>query len=74
MNECCDWHAVCLNDQEEVKVGNNIEKSYVSYCPECNSVLESVNDQLFQVEGDRKAYYIAKYQEKVNLAIKNNKE
>ncbi len=43
MNECCDWHGVCLNDSELVMKNNRQENIYISYCPECNSISEFFN-------------------------------
>jgi len=45
MNECCDWHGVCLNDSELVIKNNKQESVYVSYCPECNTISECLMEQ-----------------------------
>lgn len=62
MNECCDWHAVCLND-----TGNEKEDSkYLSYCPECNSVSICEDIYVTKLEGDKKDFYMNKYKDKIN--------
>lgn len=68
MNECCDWHAICLNDKEEVQVENNVVERYISYCPECNTLFEYENSQLSKIEGEKRNYYIEKYQDKINTS------
>lgn len=68
MNECCDWHAVCLNNNEEVLIENTVVKLFVSYCPECNSVLECHNSNVSPIEGERRNYYIQKYNDKIIFA------
>lgn len=65
MYECCEWHAVGLNDTEITKQG----AQYVSYCPECNSVSVYKDGVVKKVEGDEKQLYINKYQDKINQVI-----
>lgn len=66
MNECCDWHAVCLSENEEYQ-GKSV---YLSYCPECNTISVCENGIVTKVDGDEKEYYRKKYYDKIN-AVKS---
>lgn len=72
MNECCDWHAICLNSDEEVVLKNTVEKIFVSYCPECNSVFECIDNKVSHIEGEKRNYYIKKYNDKIVFANSKN--
>lgn len=74
MNECCDWHGVCLNDSELVMKNNRQENIYISYCPECNSISEFFNGNVSKAEGSDLENYKLKYQEKILKAILQNKK
>lgn len=73
MNECCDWHGICLNENEETQVNNLIKKVYLSYCPECNSIFQCLDDKVLKIEGAEKAEYMRKYQDKINTSNKMHK-
>ncbi len=74
MNECCDWHGVCLNDSELVIKNNKQESVYVSYCPECNTISECFNGTVIKSEGESLELYKSKYKEKILQAISNVKK
>lgn len=62
MNECCDWHAVCVNENEVTQNNNK----YVSYCAECNSVSVCENNIVTKIEGEQKEFYMTTYKDKIN--------
>lgn len=74
MNECCDWHGVCLNDSELVIKNNKQESVYVSYCPECNTISECFNGTVIKSEGKSLELYKSKYKEKILQAISHVKK
>lgn len=67
MNECCDWHAITLNDKEDIVINNEKLQVYLSYCPECNNMFEYLNEKVYLVKDDRKNNYYNKYQNKLML-------
>ena len=73
MSECCDWHGVCLNDKEEVLVGNTKMIKYVSYCPECNTISECQDGKVVKVDFETKDFYAKKYEEKITHANEHRK-
>lgn len=74
MNDCCDWHAICLNDSELVMKNNKQENVYISYCPECNTIIEYINGTVQKAEGDDLEFYKKKYQDKILKAINHVKK
>lgn len=69
MNECCDWHAICLNDQEVIANEETIKRAYVSYCPECNNIFECDEKGLSRIEGEKRFNYFQKYKNQISEAL-----
>lgn len=69
MNECCDWHGICLNNEEIIEVNNSVKKTYLSYCPECNSIFESDETGLRKIDGDKKFNYMQKYKSQIEDCV-----
>jgi hypothetical protein len=70
MNECCDWHAICLNEKEEYE-GNIV---YLSYCPECNSIYESHLGKVSKVDNEFREIFLKKYEEKIHFAKESKRK
>lgn len=63
MNECCDWHGICLSENEMYK-GKSV---YLYYCPECNSISICDNGVLTMLNSVEKELYKEKYRHKINI-------
>lgn len=61
MDECCDWHAICLNDKELYKD----KYVYLSYCFECNSISYSENGVVTKLDSKEAEYFREKYKETI---------